>query len=392
MSPVLSFLIFAGIMLIIDLLIFLLLKKAFYHHKYWKTIFIIHISVAALFLFFLFYFYFIYVSYLNAEKTANMFEFTAQLIPLYIFKLLFVLLSLGSLLIKKYRQIIICISFSVAFVLFLYLQYGYWFGRFNYTLYEQSLSTTVPNQFKGLKIVQISDLHLGTVVHHDKKLAKMIALVNEQQPDLVFLTGDLVNFFAQEAYPFIGHFSKIKARYGVFAINGNHDYGDYYRWHSEKDKELNLRLIDSFYLKTHIKLLSNANVFIEKNNEKIWVAGIENIGIPPFRSKGDVAKAMEGIPDSAFVLFLSHDPSIWDSSLKTIPRLAVTFSGHTHGFQFGKRNGKKPWSPLMWSNIHSWCGLYQYENRYLYVNVGQSGSFFPARLGMWPEITVFTLN
>jgi predicted MPP superfamily phosphohydrolase len=392
MSPVLSFLLFAGILLCIDFLIFLLLKKAFYHHKYWKIIFLTHVSVTALFLFLLFFFYFIYVSYLNAEKTAFMFLYTAQLIPLYIFKLLFVLFSLCSLFIKIYRQKIIYIAFGATFAFFLYLQYGYWFGRFNYTIYEQNLTTTIPNQFKGLKIVQISDLHLGTVVHHDKKLEKMVALVNEQQPDLVFLTGDLVNFFAQEAYPFVDQFAKIKAKYGVFAVNGNHDYGDYYRWRSDKDKELNLRLIDSFYLKTNIKLLSNTNAFVEKNNEKIWIAGVENMGIPPFKSCGDISKALKDIPDSAFILFLSHDPSIWDNALKTIPRLAITFSGHTHGFQFGTRNGKKPWSPLVWSNIHSWCGLYEYENRLLYVNVGQSGSFFPARLGMWPEITVFTLK
>ncbi len=94
----------------------------------------------------------------------------------------------------------------------------------------------LPDSFNGFKIVQFSDIHLGNW-NSKKELDEAVRMMNEQQADVIFFTGDLVNYATDEAFEFEDIFRKLKAKYGIFAVLGNHDYGDYKRWESVEAKE-----------------------------------------------------------------------------------------------------------------------------------------------------------
>jgi len=255
----------------------------------------------------------------------------------------------------------------------------------------------LPASFDGLKIVQISDMHLGSWASSDP-LDEAITKINSLQPDLVFFTGDLVNYKTDEAFPFMKALQKVRARYGVFATLGNHDYGDYTRWPTPEAKKQNMTDLYHFYNEIGWKLLNNENQLLEIDGEKIAVIGVENWGaFSRFPRYGDIEKASQGTEDVKVKLLLSHDPSHWEEIVtKQCPDIDVTFAGHTHGFQFGIEIKKLKWSPAQYVYKY-WAGLYEnlLEGRkpqYLYVNRGLGTIGYPGRVGILPEITLFELK
>jgi predicted MPP superfamily phosphohydrolase len=255
----------------------------------------------------------------------------------------------------------------------------------------------LPASFDGLKIVQISDMHLGSWASSDP-LDEAVAKINSLQPDLVFFTGDLVNYKTEEAFPFMEALQKVRAKYGVFVTLGNHDYGDYTRWPSPEAKKQNMTDLYHFYDEIGWKLLNNENQLFEIDGEKIAVIGVENWGaFSRFPRYGDIEKALQGTEDAEVKLLLSHDPSHWEEIItKQCPDIDVTFAGHTHGFQFGIEIKKLKWSPAQYVYKY-WAGLYEnlLEGRkpqYLYVNRGLGTIGYPGRVGILPEITLFELK
>jgi len=247
----------------------------------------------------------------------------------------------------------------------------------------------LPKALDGLKIAQISDIHAGTFTAKEP-IKKAIEIINDEAADLVFFTGDLVNNTAQEIVPYMDIFDKIKAKYGVFSVLGNHDYGDYVRWQSMEDKQRNLRqLIDNQRLMGW-DLLNNENRILEIEGEKVAVIGVENFsGNPRFTKYGDLAKAHLGTDTAALKLLLSHDPSHWKYEVtKDFQDIDIAFAGHTHGGQFGIEIGDWiKWSPVKYA-YKEWAGLYQEGRQFLYVNRGFGMLGYPGRVGMPPEITV----
>jgi len=274
------------------------------------------------------------------------------------------------------------------------LMFGVLKSAFDYTIHNQKLKIpNLPTAFKGLKIVQISDIHTGSFISKDP-LEKAIKMIEAQQPDIIFFTGDLVNEITEEALPFIETLSKIKAPLGVFSILGNHDYGDYfYQKDDTKGKAHNYTLMKAVHKKLGWNLLLNKNHIIQKDNERLAVLGVENWGSElRFPKYGDIDKAKKGCLTDDVKLLLSHDPSHWDAHvIPNHPDIAATFSGHTHGMQFGIEIPGFKWSPSQYI-YKNWAGLYSEKNQQLYVNRGLGFLGYPGRVGILPEITVFTLH
>jgi len=266
-------------------------------------------------------------------------------------------------------------------------------NRYNYTIKNISLSfANLPKAFKGMKIVQISDIHSGSLSDLTA-VAKGIEKINAINADAIFFTGDLVNNKSDEAEDFIPIFSKLKAKHGVFSILGNHDYGDYVEWESKAHKKANLERLKEIHKENGWRLLLDEHIVLEQEGEKIALIGVENTSFKNrFQTYGSLEKAYKGSEMHPFKILLSHDPSHWDGEINSKYKdIDLTLSGHTHGFQFGIDIPWLKWSPVQYV-YKQWAGLYQKDNQHLYVNRGFGFLGYPGRVGIMPEITVIELS
>jgi predicted MPP superfamily phosphohydrolase len=280
----------------------------------------------------------------------------------------------------------------VAVIPFVSLLFGMTKGRHFYRVCKETLRfKDLPDGFDGFTITQLSDIHAGSF-SSEKGVQKGIDLVNAQNSDLILFTGDLVNNQAVEMDPWIPAFSGLEATYGKYSVLGNHDYGDYMKWETKGHKYANLNRLKKIHGEIGFKLLLNEAVEIEKDGQSIALIGVENWGKGGFHKYGDLKKAAEDIPDDAFKILMSHDPSHWDAvTLDHHQHVHLTLSGHTHGMQFGIELFGFKWSPVKYI-YKQWAGLYQKNGKYLYINRGFGFLGFRGRLGIWPEITVITLK
>lgn len=273
---------------------------------------------------------------------------------------------------------------------------GFTFGirnRYNYRVRKIKLKlAALPASFKGLKIVQISDIHTGSFDSHGS-VAHGIDRVMDQGADIILFTGDLVNNQSDEVdekYQEI--FSRLKAPMGVYSTLGNHDYGDYVQWPSPEAKKENLDTLKKIHASMGWRLLMNEHVVLERGADKIALVGIENWSAKAnFPKYGDMQKAYEGLKekDIPFKILLSHDPSHWHAQVLTEYKdVNLMLSGHTHGMQFGVDSKWFKWSPVQYM-YNEWAGLYTQGDQNLYVNRGFGFLGYPGRLGILPEITVF---
>ena len=274
------------------------------------------------------------------------------------------------------------------------LLYGMVRNPYRYKRYRESVTLNkLPKALDGLKIIQISDIHSGSFTFKEP-IKQAIELINAEKPDLVFFTGDLVNNVATEMQPYVDVFDKIEAKYGVYSVLGNHDYGDYERWPSPEAKVANMELLKDMHKRLGWDLLLNEHRQIDINGEKVAVIGVENYSMHlRFPKYGDLEKACENCEPAALKLLLSHDPSHWEGQvIPEQPDIDITFSGHTHGMQFGVEiPGWFSWSPIQYV-YKQWAGLYQRGEQYLYVNRGLGFLGYPGRVGILPEVAVLELK
>jgi predicted MPP superfamily phosphohydrolase len=290
------------------------------------------------------------------------------------------------------KKFIAQLSLAIAAIPFASFVYGITKGKYNFEIKNIPLGfNDLPKAFDGLKIVQISDIHVGSF-DDPSEVARGIEMVNNLNPDVILFTGDLVNNRASEMASYVHLFSELKAKHGKFSVLGNHDYGDYVPFSGAEEKEKNLMDLFSFHKEMGFELLNNEHRKLEIDGQSIVIAGVENWGLPPFPQYGDIHKTFENISDEDFVVLMSHDPSHWDAEI--IPHkkhVHLTLSGHTHGMQFGVDIPGFKWSPVKY-RYPRWSGLYSDNNQHLYVNKGFGFIGFPGRVGMWPEITLFELR
>ena len=291
------------------------------------------------------------------------------------------------------RKFVSQVAIGLAAVPFLSLIYGMTIGKYNFKVIRQTLFfPDLPDAFEGFKVTQISDIHSGSF-DDKEKIQYAIDLINEQESDLLLFTGDIVNAKADEMHPWIDIFKGIKKyEYGKYSILGNHDYGAYLDWKSERAKADNFVAIKDLHRQIDFKLMLNENVKIKKGNDEIALIGVENWG-KHFGEFGDINKATENLTEDDFKILMSHDPSHWEYIVKEHPKnIQLTLSGHTHGMQFGiEIPGYFKWSLAKYI-YKQWAGLYEEFGRYIYVNRGFGFHAYPGRVGIMPEITVFELK
>lgn len=280
----------------------------------------------------------------------------------------------------------------VATVPFVSVLWGMMKGRFRFTVRKETLHfENLPPAFDGFRIVQISDMHIGSFYGYENQMEKAVELINEQKADIVVFTGDMVNNKADELDGWENILNKIQAHTGKYSVLGNHDYGEYVHWDSEEAHAQNMtKMIDKQGI-VGFHLLRNDAVEIERNGQKIALLGVENWGSPPFPQYGDFEKAETHVKNLPFKILLSHDPTHWDAKIIAKTNVDLTLSGHTHGMQMGIDIPGFRWSPVKF-RYSRWGGLYQEDKQYLYVNIGFGIIGFPGRIGAPPEITVIELK
>lgn len=273
------------------------------------------------------------------------------------------------------------------------LSWGIISGAYDYQVRRVNLILpNLPKAFDGITLGQISDIHSGSF--YNKTAVKGgVDLLLAQKPDFIFFTGDLVNNLTNEVRDYQDIFAKVKAPLGVYSTLGNHDYGDYYYGkESSPAKKKNLQDIIDVHKVMGYDLLMNENRRLKVDGEEIGILGIENWGMGRFPKYGKMELAVENTDDLPVKLLLSHDPSHWRGEvLQKYPQIDAMFSGHTHGMQFGVRLKEYQWSPVQYI-YKEWAGLYQEQKQQLYVNVGYGFLGYPGRVGILPEITIFTLK
>ncbi|GGW71650.1 hypothetical protein DFQ11_107112 [Winogradskyella epiphytica] len=315
-------------------------------------------------------------------------------VPKLIFVIVITILYFSNYLLTETQSFFIVpiVGLLSGFLPFFVILHGIFKAIYKYKIYHHSLSSKkLPKSFDGLKIVQISDLHLGSFNYAYKKIEIAMEKINNLKPDYIVMTGDLVNNYAWELKGWDKVFKKLEAKLGKYAILGNHDYGDYSQWESEEAKKENFIGITEFFKTIDFELLMNESKIISKNKEKIAIVGVENWGTPPFKQYGDLEKALTDVQDISFKILLSHDPTHWTEEVIEKTDVVLTLAGHTHGMQAGFQYKNKQWSPIKYKFKH-WAGLYEQNNQYLYVNRGLGWLGFPARIGMRPEITLIELR
>lgn len=281
---------------------------------------------------------------------------------------------------------------AVAAVPFASLTWGVVSGAYDYRVRKQVLRfDNLPKEFDGITVAQISDIHSGSF-YNKKAVLGGIEMLLQQKPEMIFFTGDLVNGRASEMRDYQDIFSKVKAPLGVFSTLGNHDYGMYEKWPTEKARLKNIADVKKTHALMGWDLLMNENRRVKVDGAEIGVLGIENWGIGRFPKLGKMEEAIKNTVDLPIKLLLSHDPSHWRAEvLEKYPQIDASFAGHTHGAQFGIESEYVKWSPVQYV-YDEWDGLYEQGKQKLYVNVGYGFLGYPGRVGILPEITIFELR
>ncbi|HKK76570.1 MAG TPA: metallophosphoesterase [Saprospiraceae bacterium] len=270
--------------------------------------------------------------------------------------------------------------------------YGITKGKYDYKVFEKTLSfPDLPAAFDGFRIAQFSDFHAGSFDQASAVRAGLQKL-QAQGADLILFTGDLVNDDPEEVLPYKDFLKELQAPFGKYAVLGNHDYPrNEDNTKTPDGRSAKVSQVIQHHQDADFQLLNNSNVKIEKASDSIHLIGVENWGTR-FVKHGDLNKATEGCPDDAFSILLSHDPSHWEEEALPFPKkFHLTLAGHTHGLQMGIELPNFKWSPIKYV-YPRWAGLYQEQDQYLYVNRGFGFIGFAGRVGIRPEISVFTLR
>lgn len=246
-------------------------------------------------------------------------------------------------------------------------------------------SPDLPPYFDGYRLVQITDFHLGSFPPGNDFVQKVVDATNNEEPDMILFTGDLVNNQASEVEPYLDTLRQLHASDGIFSIWGNHDYCEYGNNHSIGALKRNRRMLYGYQESLGWHQLMNEHHVVSHGMASIAVIGVENPGQPPFTNRSNLKKAMKGLNPDMFKILLSHDPHHWRREVVG-KKIQLTLAGHTHAGQL--KIGK--WTPARMA-FKEWGGAYRIGEQMLYVSSGIGGSF-PFRLGAWPELTVITLK
>lgn len=265
-------------------------------------------------------------------------------------------------------------------------------GRFNFKTEDIEVRIKgLKKDLDGLKIVQISDLHLTSFYHHVDRLEEVMKKVREINPDILVNTGDFITIGWREFGRNDTLLSLAGGRYGKFAVMGNHDFGTYHPYFTEAEQDNNIRLMNGLISSSGYKVLNDEFAMVNAGNARIAIIGVQTKGSFPDIIHGNLKKATERIYGADLKILLAHDPNQWIKDVAGKTDINLTLSGHTHGMQIGILTKKVKWSPAVFF-YPRWNGLYREGDQYLAVNRGLGVLGMPFRIWMPPGITVITLK
>jgi predicted MPP superfamily phosphohydrolase len=232
--------------------------------------------------------------------------------------------------------------------------------------------------FHGLRIAQISDIHIGGWMNAER-LQRVVELISVEKPDLLLLTGDFLigHIFdansEQNLQEMINIFSPLAKSIPSFAVLGNHDY-----W-------TNPDAVREMLYASGINELTNSVVTVSHDNAKLHLCGVDDIW------EGDVRleEVVEKLTDDSSAIMLAHEPDFADASAKT-GRFDLQLSGHSHGGQVVAPFYGPLILPYLGQKYPS--GLYRVGGMFQYTNRGVGMIDPPVRVNCRPEITIFTLE
>lgn len=279
----------------------------------------------------------------------------------------------------------------VSALFFIIMWWGALINRNRISIVECRLTfPDLPAQFDGYRIVHISDFHIGSWGNDTAFVSRVVDKVNSLEPDLILFTGDIVSRKSTELVPMIPPLQRLRAKDGLYAVLGNHDYGDYAKLSDDSALIAERQNLKRLYAFTPFRLLNNTSDFIYSNGDSIAIIGVENIAEPPFITYGNLDEAYPDFTDGVFKILLSHNPRHWvdDISGKSEKNIALTLSGHTHAMQIQIAGH----SPAKLKYPTDWGLFTDSLGRHLYVNRGLGTVGLPMRIGATPEITLITLS
>jgi predicted MPP superfamily phosphohydrolase len=283
-------------------------------------------------------------------------------------------------------------ALTIMVLIFSIIALGTLHGRFNFKTEAVTIKIKGLNKdLDGLKIVQLSDLHLSGFYHHRKLLQNVMEEINTYEPDLILNTGDFVSYGWREFDRNDTILSKAKSRYGNFAVLGNHDIGTYHPFFTEADIDNNVLIMNQLIKASGYRVLDDEFSIVIVGKAKIALIGVITKGRHPNMVHGDLGKAISGLDSVDLKILLSHDPNHWAEAVTGKTDIDITLSGHTHGMQMGILTKKFKWSPSKYFYPH-WSGLFSDGNQFQYVNRGLGVLAIPFRIWMPPEITIITLK
>ncbi len=246
----------------------------------------------------------------------------------------------------------------------------------NYIITKKTLLyPELPSGLEGLKLVHISDIHSGIYMNRNQ-ISEIYEIINSLNPNLVAITGDLVDTHVSEIPAVRDTIGELKSDYGVFACPGNHDH------YASVDALLSA-LDDK-----PVKMLQNDAATITINGEQVSILGIDDAG-EAGRDFSDFGKAVSAASPDSFRILLTHRPHMFDKGVDQ--NVHLTLAGHTHGGQIGFNLAGAELYPIDLFHRYS-RGHYRYNDMYqLYVNVGVGLVGAPIRL-VRPEITELTFT
>ncbi len=278
------------------------------------------------------------------------------------------------------RQFLHTAGWALAGVPFFMVGKGLLHTVYNFRVYRQDIYLPgLHRAFEGMTIAQISDIHTGSF-SSDAPVQEIFRIVRELKPDMTLITGDWVNTDPRELSLLLPSLQKISAPLGVYGSLGNHDHymGD------EEHRQLVRAL-----RRTPVEMLVNENTVIHIDGGKLQLAGTDNSGMN--QHFADIDAALQGFTPEHPTILMAHDPTFWDKTVRRETHVDLMLSGHTHGGQFGVHLLGQEMS-IADIIYKQWAGLYREGDKQLYVNRGVGTTAFPVRVGIDPEITLFTLR
>lgn len=281
---------------------------------------------------------------------------------------------------RSRREFLGTAAWSMSAVPFVVVGRGMWSTLYDFQTYRVDLVIDrLPRAMDGMRIAQISDIHAGSFPDH-RPFQEVRRILDSERPDAIVITGDFVNQKPHELKLIAGELERLRAPHGVLASLGNHDHYNTPQEHAELVRGIRGMGVD---------LLVNKHRRIGSGSAAVVIAGTDNTGFRQTFARLD--KALDGVGPEDPVILLAHDPTFWDREVVGQAQVDVMLSGHTHGGQFGVRFLGLEWSPAQ--HIYKqWAGLYTEGSQQLYVNRGIGTVGPPLRIGIPPEITVFTLR